>query len=171
MRLRDLLMVVIVMLAAVFLAGQLPVHSSALSGGRTNAPVTADDAASEMAKIRVDWPKALYSKQLDQIAMLYAPDAVFISAGDRFTGRPAIRDLCKNAMATYTSNMSLHSIVTGHSGDLAYDSGDYRETVVTISDGITKNLSGNYLMVFQRQADGHWLILEQVWTEAASASH
>jgi ketosteroid isomerase-like protein len=42
--------------------------------------------------------------------------------------------------------------------------------VMTISDGITKNLSGNYLMVFQRQTDGHWLILQQVWTEAAPAA-
>jgi len=163
-------MVLIMLLAAVFLVGQLPVHSFGLPGGSAKTPLAGNEAVSEMAKIRVDWPKALYSKQLDQIAMLYAPDAVFISAGDRFTGRPAIRELCKNAMATYTSNMSLHSIITGHSGDLAYDSGDYRETVMTISDGITKNLSGNYLMVFQRQTDGHWLILQQVWTEAAPAA-
>jgi uncharacterized protein (TIGR02246 family) len=157
-----------VLLGAIFPAGQLSVRAHALPGGLANASAAANDVDAEMAKMRVDWPKALYSKQLDQIAMLYAPDAVFISAGDRFTGRPAIRELCKNAMATNTSNMTLHSIVTGHSGDLAYDSGDYRETVTTISDGITKNLSGNYLMVFQRQADGHWLILEQVWTEAAA---
>ncbi len=168
MRLRGLFVLMIVLLAAAFLAKQLPARSYALLGGKANARVTADDASSEMAKIRVDWPKALYSKQLDPIAMMYAPDAVFISAGDRFTGRPAIRELCKNAMATYTSNMSLHSIVTGNSGDLAYDSGDYRETVTTLSDGVTKNLSGNYLMVFQRQPNGHWLILEQVWTEAAA---
>src|SRR6266704_759201 len=155
MRLRGLFVLMIVLLAAAFLAKQLPARSYALLGGKANARVTADDASSEMAKIRVDWPKALYSKQLDPIAMMYAPDAVFISAGDRFTGRPAIRELCKNAMATYTSNMSLHSIVTGNSGDLAYDSGDYRETVTTLSDGVTKNLSGNYLMVFQRQPNGH----------------
>jgi uncharacterized protein (TIGR02246 family) len=171
MRLRGLFMVAVLLLSAVFLAGQLPVHSYALSGGWAKKPVAADNVANELAKIRADWAKALYSKQLDQIVMLYAPDAVFISYGDRFAGRSAIRDLCKNAMATYTSNMTLHSIVTGHSGDLAYDSGDYREAVTTISDGTTKNLSGNYLMVFQRQADGHWLILEQVWTEAAPSSH
>jgi uncharacterized protein (TIGR02246 family) len=170
MRLRDF-PVVVTVLSVALLAGLWPVPSSSHSTMWAVSAPASTDIAKELAQIRTDWAKALYSKQLDQIAMLYAPDAVFISAGDRFTGRPAIRDLCKNAMATYTSNMTLHSIVTGHSGGLAYDSGDYRETVTTLSDGITKNLSGNYLMVFQRQADGHWLILQQVWTEAAPSSH
>jgi uncharacterized protein (TIGR02246 family) len=171
MRLRDFLTVVIVLSAAVLLR-LWPIHSSSRSSVFAQAPVAADGVASDIAKVRTDWTRALYSKQLDRIAILYAPDAVFLSpTGDRFTGRPAIRDLCKKAMDTYTSDINLHSIVAGHSGDLAYDSGDFRETEVTISNGTGKDLQGSYLMLFQRQADGHWLILEQVWTQVAAASH
>ena len=122
-------------------------------------------AADEIARLRSEWAKNLLAKKLDPIVALYAPDAVFLQpSGDRVTGRAAIRDLCKNIMATFTSDISLHSIATEHSGDLAYDSGDYRETLVKVSDGIQIEVQGNYLMVFKRQADGTWLILEQMWT-------
>ena len=122
-------------------------------------------AADEIARLRSEWAKNLLAKKLDQIVALYAPDAVFLQpSGDRVTGRAAIRDLCKNIMATFTSDISLHSIATEHSGDLAYDSGDYRETLVKVSDGIQIEVQGNYLMVFKRQSDGTWLIAEQMWT-------
>ncbi len=105
------------------------------------------------------------------MVMLYAPGAVFLPpTGERITGRPAIRDLSKKAMDTFTSDISLHSIVTEHSGNLAYASGDYRETLVTVSDGTKTEVQGNYLMLFKRQADGRWLIIEQVWTEVPSVA-
>ncbi len=102
--------------------------------------------------------------------MLYAPDAVFLTpTGERFTGRPAIRELTRKAMDTFTNDISLHSIVSEHSGNLAYDSGDYHETLVANLGGSRTDVQGNYLMVLKRQSDSRWLILEQVWTEAAPA--
>ena len=176
MPLRHFLVVVTVLLSLALLAGFLPIHSSSYSAGWFLTASASDheqsSAEGAIAKVREEWAKDLYAKRLDQIAMLYAPDGVFLAPGvERITGRPAIRDLCKNAMETYTSNMSLRSIAMEISGNLAYDSGDYRETVVTTADGVSKNLRGNYLMVFKHQADGQWLILEQVWTEVSPSSH
>lgn len=128
-------------------------------------------AADEIARIRSEWAKDLRSKQLDPLVALYAPDAVFLQpSGERVTGRPAIRDLCKKIMDTFTSDMNFHSITTEHSGDLAYDSGDYRETLVKLSDETKIEVQGNYLMVFKRQSDGHWLIAEQMWTLVTPAT-
>src|SRR5215472_3837231 len=128
-------------------------------------------AADAMANIRAQWPKFLHSKQLDQLAMLYAPDAAFLDPnGGRISGRPAIRELCKKVMETFTSDLTFHSITTEYSGDLAYDSGDFSETLVNLSDGSTSQGKGNYLMVFKRQPDGNWLIAQQVWT-ASTRSH
>ncbi len=84
----------------------------------------------------------------------------------RVTGRPAIRDLSRGAMAALTSTTHFHGVRMESAGDLAYDSGDYDETTVSMSDGSRQNLKGSYLMVFKRQADGKWLIGEQIWTEA-----
>jgi len=130
-------------------------------------PSTAADA---IARIRTEWTRDLHSKKLDAIVMLYAPDAVFLTPnGERFTGRPAIRELCRKAMDTFTSDLTFHSIVSEGSGNLAYDSGDFWETLVKLSDGSKSEGRGNYLMVFKRQPDGNWLIAQQVWTESTPA--
>ncbi len=127
---------------------------------------SASSVASEIARIREQWASDLHDKRLDSITMLYAPDAVFLSDGSgRVTGRAAIHDLCRGAMASLTSTMHLHSVRVESAGNLAYDSGDYDETVVPMSGGVKQELKGSYLMVFKRQADGKWLIVEQVWTE------
>ncbi len=145
---------------------------SAVAGSRSEnaspgqATREASSTADDIAKIRSEWAKALHAKQLDQIVMFYAPDAVFLPpTGERVTGRPAIRDLTKKIMETFTSDITLHSIVVEHSGSLAYDSGDFTETLVTVADGAKMEAQGNYLMIFKRQPDGHWLIIEQAWTE------
>ncbi len=120
----------------------------------------------EIARVREQWASDLRDKRLDSIAMLYAPDASFISGGSgRVTGRAAIRDLCRGAMAALTSTTHFHSVRLESAGDLAYDSGDYDETTVSMSDGTRQDLKGSYLIVFKRQADGKWLIAEQMWTE------
>ena len=121
--------------------------------------------ADELARIRTEWSKDLHDKQLDRLVALYAPDAVFLKpSGRRVTGRPAIRDLCKNVMDTFTSDISMHSLGTDHSGDLAYDSGEYSESLVKASDGTKADIQGNYVMILKRQPDGNWLIAEQIWT-------
>lgn len=117
-----------------------------------------------IAKIRLEWTKDLREKRLDQLVMLYTPDAAFISPDvGRVAGRAAIRELCKNVMATFTSDLTFHSIKTEISGDLAYDSGDFHETLTKLADGSKSDDQGNYLMVFKRQPDGTWLIAQQMW--------
>ena len=128
----------------------------------TQQSLTVEDG---IAKIRLDWARDLHEKRLDDIAIMYAPDAVFIQPnGERVSGRAAIRELCKNVMATFTSDLIFHSINSENSGDLAYDSGDFRETLIKLADGSKTESSGSYVMVFKRQPDGNWLIAQQMWT-------
>jgi uncharacterized protein (TIGR02246 family) len=134
----------------------------------SSSPTIAD----EIAKVRSQWADDLRNKRLEEITALYAPDAAFLS-GDvgRVTGRPAIHDLCKKVMAAVNSNIVLHSVRTEHSGDLAFDSGDYEETITKASDGTSQNAQGSYLMVLKRQSDGKWLIVEQMWTDSTPPGH
>src|SRR5262249_61705685 len=83
---------------------------------------TPEDA---IANLRSEWAKDLHDKKLDQIVMLYAPDAVFLPPnGERIVGRSAIRDLTKRAMDTFTSDLTFHSISLEYSGNLASDIGE-----------------------------------------------
>ena len=152
-------------LMAVMAVSPSPRSSSGVIAIVAQSP-TPLSVGAEIARIREQWASDLRDKRLDSIAMLYEPDASFISGGSgRVTGRPAIRALCQGAMAALTSTTHFHSVRLEGSGDLAYDSGDYDETTVSMSDGSKQDLKGSYLMVFKRQADGKWLIAEQMWTE------
>jgi ketosteroid isomerase-like protein len=143
----------------------LTTANSAASAPNSAASVVADD----LAKLRGQWAQELHDKQLDQIIALYAADAAFLApSGGRFTGQPAIRGLFKTIMDTVTSNITFHSIVTESSGDLAFDSGDYSETLVPTKSGPDQHYKGDYLIVLRRQKDGKWLIVQQVWTFAGN---
>jgi ketosteroid isomerase-like protein len=128
----------------------------------------ASAVAEDLARLREQWVKDLHDKQLDEIIAHYAPDAAFLSPAGRFTGPVPIRGLFKNVMDTVTSELSMHSLVTESSGDLAYDSGGYSETLVPVKGGPNQQFQGDYLTVFRRQKDGKWLIIQQVWTFAGN---
>jgi uncharacterized protein (TIGR02246 family) len=140
----------------------------------TKAPTTqsTSTAADGIATLRAEWVKDLHTKQLDQIVALYAEDAVFVQpTGARITGRPAIRELCKNIMATFTSDITLRPVTNERSGDLAHESGDFSETLTNVSDGKKQQSTGAYVMIYKRQPNGAWLIAEQVWIGAQPESH
>ena len=124
----------------------------------------ASPAADSIASLRATWTKDLHDKRLDHIVLLYAPDAVFLPPnGQRITGRDAIRALTKTAMDTFTSDLTFQSINFDSSGELAYDSGEFRETLTSMKDGSVSHGAGNYILVCKRQPDGNWLIVLQAW--------
>ena len=139
--------------------------NSSNAGAKPAAPSVKE----EFAKLRRQWAQELHDKELDKIIALYAPDAAFLApSGGRFTGQDEIRGLFKTIMDTVTSNITFHSIVTESSGDLAFDSGDYSETLVPTKSGPDQHYKGDYLIVFRRQKDGQWRIVQQVWTFAGN---
>ena len=121
----------------------------------------------DLAKVSELWAHDWSAKQLDQVIELYAQDAVFLTGtGDRITGRTAIRTALKKALDTNTPYLTVRSLVTEQSGNLGYDSGDYRETITPVSGEGKRESHGNYVIVFKRQPNGKWLIIEHVWTDA-----
>jgi uncharacterized protein (TIGR02246 family) len=126
----------------------------------------AANSQEELSHISEQWAKFWSEKQLDQVIELYASDAIFLTAtGDRTTGKAAIRELFKVALETNTSKLAVRSITTEVSGNLAYDSGDYRETIAPQSQGAKREGQGNYLVVFRKEKDGRWLIVQHMWTD------
>lgn len=150
-------------------------HPSRASAGRSldtaskkrtaRSPI-ATKLATRLSSVCGQWAEYWRQKQLDNVVALYAPDAVFLTGtGDRFSGRNAIRAVFKTAMEGHTSDLTPRSLVTEVSGNLAYDSGDYLETIIPASGVAKTELKGNYVIVFKRQRNGRWLIIEHVWTD------
>jgi len=123
-----------------------------------------DSTIAGITKIREAWVQDLRTKQLEPILKFYASDAVFLQPnGDRITGSAALRTLFQNIMATFNSDLTLHSQNLETAGDLAYDSGDFQETLTTIATGAKINSKGSYIMIFKRQANGSWQIIQHAW--------
>ena len=126
--------------------------------------------ARQIASLRQEWVQDLHGKQLDPAMSLYTQDAVFYSpGGPPVNGLSAIRALFSTVMKTYDSDVQLNSTGLAVSGDLAYDSGDYDETLTLRTTRTKSVLHGSYLMVLQRGKDQHWRIRQHMWTQVAPA--
>ncbi len=122
-----------------------------------------------LAQIREAWVQDLHNKQLEPILKFYAPDAVFLQpTGERISGAAPLRALFQTVMATFQSDLTLHSRNLETSGDLAYDSGDFDETLTALATGAKIAAKGSYLIVYKRQPgpQGDWRIVQHVWTGA-----
>jgi len=128
-------------------------------------PVPQAKTLATLAGMREAWVRDLHDKQLEPILKFYAPDAAFLQPnGERITGGAALRNLFQNIMATFDSNLTLHSLSLETSGDLAYDSGEFVETLTNIATGAKISSKGSYIVIYKRQATGGWQIVQHVWT-------
>ena len=122
------------------------------------------------AALREQWAKDLHDKHIEDSLAQYAPDADFISDTGRTHGTAALRQLFETITTTLDSDLTFHSERVEISGDLAYDSGTYTETLKTRATGKAQKMTGDYLTVYRRMkaANGNavWVIAEQVWTSS-----
>lgn len=152
---------------SIFLACAVPMLAAFAQSPR---PATSG-ATTEVAKVRDRLAEAVRSKHLDDISGAYSMNGTFLTrTTGRVTGRAAIRELFEKVLSSFTSNITMTSVRTEQSGDLAYDSGDFEETVTSTSDATKKyTVNGSYLLVLKRE-HGNWLILEQVMTDRTTVN-
>ena len=119
------------------------------------------------AALRAQWTTTLHDKQLEAFTALYAPNADFLDPdGSHASGTEALRAHFQDIMAKFDSDLEFHSRSVVFSGALAFDSGGYKESLHVKATGLTLQVNGDYLTVCQRDAGGHWLIVQQAWTFA-----
>ena len=123
-----------------------------------------DDAFS---RLRTEWARNLHEKRVEASVAEYAADGEFLQPnGERVKGTEALRQLFDSITKTFDSDLTFETARVETSGDLTYDSGTYRETLVRRATGSRQGMRGSYLTVYRRGKDGAWLIVEQVWTGA-----
>lgn len=116
-------------------------------------------------RLREEWARNLKEKRVEASVAEYSPDAEFLEPdGQRVKGAEALRQLFETVTMTLDSDLTFTPLRLESSGDLTYDSGTYRETLVTRATGKKQESEGSYLTVYRRGNDGTWLIVEQVWT-------
>src|ERR1700722_13290375 len=132
----------------------------------TSAFAQPAESFSSPESLSMEWAADWSAKKLEAVMTLYAPEPVFLpTVGPRWEGTGVIRKNFASLLAKYNPHVVLHSIKTGSSGDLAYDSGIYKESITPIKRGNPIVTEGAYLFLFQRLQDGNWKILEQTWTD------
>jgi ketosteroid isomerase-like protein len=127
----------------------------------------ASEARAQVAKVRDNWLVAFKSKDVGAAVGFYASDAAFLQpSGDRIDGIEAIRELYQKVVITFDTDLVLRSRNLEVSANLAYDSGEYEETLTNRATGQKQHFRGQYVIVFRLGGDGHWRIIQHVWTVA-----
>jgi ketosteroid isomerase-like protein len=122
------------------------------------------------AALREQWVHNLHEKKIDACVAQYAPDADFFDPSGAVHSSDGLRQLFTTVTQTYDSDLHFTSSHTETSGDLAYDSGSWQETLVTRATGKSQNASGSYLTVYRR-SHGQWLIVQQMWIATGGNAH
>jgi ketosteroid isomerase-like protein len=125
------------------------------------------EASRRVAETRDSWLAAFKSKDVGAAVGFYASDAAFLQpSGDRIAGIEAIRELYQNVVSTFDTDLVLRSRNLEVSANLAYDSGEYEETLTNRATGQKQHFRGQYVMIFRLSSDAHWKIIQHAWTVA-----
>jgi ketosteroid isomerase-like protein len=105
-----------------------------------------------MQKLESTWVTEFNAGHADQVAALYAPDAVLMRWDGTVHGYDSILAEFRRSAAAGVHGYVVHSLRAERSGDLGYDTGAYN---VTLRGRIAE---GNYLVVVKR-IGGQWKIV------------
>jgi uncharacterized protein (TIGR02246 family) len=132
-----------------------------LAQGCTEAPK--DTRATDEVAIRqqsMAWSNAAQSHDLDKALSFYTADAVALP--DRApiaTDKDAIRAEWQNVFSNKDATLSWKTTAVGvaKSGDIAYEYGAYTVNFPG-KDGQVSTVTGKYVLVWKKQADGSWKV-------------
>jgi uncharacterized protein (TIGR02246 family) len=121
------------------------------------------DAKSTVAKLNEAWLDAYKAADFDQVAALYAADAVVMpNSSEPVQGREAIRNFFVESIKNIPQrSMALKSFRVEASGILLMDSGEYTFDGVN-TEGNSVHIVGNYITVFKK-VDGRWRTAIEIW--------
>lgn len=129
--------------------------------------VSAADTKIEQALRDLDakWSAAAGAKDIDKTVSYYSEDAVVMPPNaPSATTRQTIRTAWKEMLTTPGAAISWKTtkVEVAKSGDLACLSGTY-ELAMNDAGGKPVNDRGKYVEVWQKQADGTWKVVADIW--------
>jgi uncharacterized protein (TIGR02246 family) len=136
------------------------------------AAVSAALSSEDESRIRAvdtDWAKAATSGNGEAIAALYTDDATLLPPGEPIVKGEAAKKYWVEFGNGFSGPTELNTAKVEGSGNLAYAVGTYRMALTPKKAG-SKPLpvdEGKYIEVLQRQDDGSWKILHDIWNPNA----
>jgi uncharacterized protein (TIGR02246 family) len=137
------------------------------------APDTHDADVKAIRDLETATVQAFAAKDVDKLAAFYADDAsVLFPDAPVINGIAAIKTAFKPFFAdkNFTNTFASDKVDVAKSGDLGYSQGAY---TMTFKDPKTKKVltvKGKYVTVFQKQADGGWKAVADIFNEDAPPS-
>jgi uncharacterized protein (TIGR02246 family) len=128
----------------------------------TCLPVIADEFAVQMEAENARWLAVYKSRDAQAFGPMYAPDAILIAQGNpSIEGRTAIVQFWFEMFKKGYLNPTLEIINLRQEGKMAYQTCRW-SVVQSKENGVTQNITGHTLRIFERQQDGRWLIKVQM---------
>ncbi len=154
-------------LAGVILLVTVSLPSCAQEQALPPAPVSNTEADLETVKaIPEQWAAAYHANNLEAVVQLYTQDAARIPPNEENQeGKEAIRNHLESEFAEYTSEGEIVVIDAKVSGDLGFARGIYKGTSTSSTGGDSIEYDNKFVVVFQRQADGSWKTIIEIWND------
>jgi ketosteroid isomerase-like protein len=118
------------------------------------------------------WSKDAGAKDLEKTVSYYAEGAIVMPPNEASAPtKEAIRSAWKEMLTTPGAAISWKAtkVEVAKSGDLAYVSGTYEETMTDASGKPVKD-RGKYVEIFKKQADGTWKVVADIWNSDLPAT-
>ena len=133
------------------------------------APERADTEAAKQQILAQEekWNQAYASRDGDALAGFYADDAAIASPGEQLVrGEEAVRTATSEMASDSNLQLSFRAnrVEVSDSGDLGYTRGQYLMTSTNRSTNQPQTTQGYYLMVWEKQEDGSWKVVEDFVT-------
>jgi ketosteroid isomerase-like protein len=114
------------------------------------------------------------TKNIDDILVMYLPDAVFTDPqGHKFSTPEARRQLYERTFAAYDSELVFtetklkYKGETSTAGSVVVEADTYHENLRSRATNVTQQICGTCTFTWVRQTDGVWLLSSQKWTLAS----
>jgi len=126
-------------------------------------------ATSAIRQIGNDWARNWNAGDLEKVAAVYAPDAVYLPPHHQAVhGRDAIREYLRGPRSHGVSGLAFDVTYIKPIGHVAWDVGTYRMSVPQ-DDGTTREDHGKYLTVWKRTGT-KWQIAADAWSSDLPAA-
>jgi len=126
----------------------------------------AQTAAEKAAAVQSErYALALHNKKIIDLMSVYTPDAEFIDAnGARYKGVDEIRKHFEEQFEVFDIDIHLKRNDFQQTHAFGIEHGTYTETLRRHTSGATRQVTGKFVFLHERQPNGDWLIARQEWT-------
>lgn len=139
-----------------------------VESGAVSASFSSEDEAAIRA-LDAEWARAVSAGDGAALAALYTSDATVLPPMEPVRQGEAAKKYWVDVTNSFSGPTELTTTAVGGRGDLAYATGIYRATLTPKKAG-AKPLpaeEGKYLEVLEKQADGSWKIVYDMWSPNA----